>query len=132
QRAQELSRSIEEEELRTGKENHALRGIQRAESRFKNRLTDELSMELKVQRMVREVEATAAAAGKSADNLLLPATSGFDPADLDYGFTEVHEFELMHPLVKEMRILPASIMETPQGVEAHMKKLLKAVLRANN
>ncbi|MGB3390931.1 MAG: hypothetical protein WBA88_23450 [Pseudaminobacter sp.] len=60
------------------------------------------------------------------------AGSHFDPADLDYGFAEVHEFELMHTLVREMRILPASIMETPQGVEANMKKQVKAVLRANN
>lgn len=131
-RAQELSARIEEEELRSGKENHALRGIQRAERRFKDQLTGELTKELETQKMVHEVEAAATAAGKSANDLLLPAVPGFDPANLTYGFTEVHEFELMHTLVKETRILPASIMEIPQGVEAHMKKLLKAVLRANN
>jgi hypothetical protein len=132
QRAQELGQTIEEEEERTGKENHALRTIQRAESRFKNRLTEELAKELKVQKAVHEVEAAAAAAGEPADNLLLPAVPGFDPASLGYGFAVVHEFELFHTLVKEMRLLPASIMETPQGAEAHMKKLLKAVLRANS
>jgi len=31
-----------------------------------------------------------------------------------------------------MRILPASIMGIPHGVEAKMKKLLKAILRAND
>jgi len=132
QRSLELSLKIEEVELESGKEDYALRGIQRAENRFMDRLANELGKELMIQKMVHEVEATAVAQGRSADDLLLPAVPGFDPAALGYGFTEVHEFELFHSLVKETRILPASIMEIPHGVEAKMKQLLKAVLRANN
>ncbi|TIT92173.1 MAG: hypothetical protein E5W55_18625, partial [Mesorhizobium sp.] len=132
QRAQEVSQAIEDKELATGKADHALRTIQRSESRFKNRLAEELSKELKVQKMVQEVREMAVAEGSTADNLLLPVAPGFDPAALGYGFTQVHEFELFHTLVKETRLLPASIIETAQGVEPYMKKLLKAVLRANN
>jgi len=34
------------------------------------------------------------AAGKSADDLLLPEVLGFDPTALSYGFSGMHEFEL--------------------------------------
>jgi hypothetical protein len=129
QRARDLSQQIEEEELRTGKENHALRSLQHSESRFNNRLTEELAKEVNVQKIVHEVAAAARAAGVPAEDVLLPASTDFDPANVGYGFTEVHEFELFYTLTKETRLLPASIMETAQGVEAHMKKLLKAVLR---
>jgi hypothetical protein len=132
QRAQEISRTIEEKELQLGKQDRALRTVQRSESRFKNRLSEELAKELKVQRMVQEVREMAFAEGNSADSLLLPVVPGFDPAALGYGITQVHEFELFHTQVKEMRLLPASVAEVPQGVEAHMKKLLKMVLRVNN
>jgi hypothetical protein len=129
QRAQELSRQIEQEELRTGKENHALRGLQHSENRFKNRLTEELAKEVSVQRIVHEVEEAARAAGLPTEDILLPASTDFDPANVGYGFTEVHEFELFYTLTKETRLLPAAVLETEQGIEAHMKKLLKTVLR---
>jgi hypothetical protein len=131
-RAREVSQAIEEKEAQTGKEDRALRSIQRSESRFKNRLSEELSNELGVQKLVQEVREMAIADGNTADNLLLPVVPGFDPAALGYGFAQVHEFELFHTLVKEMRLLPASIAEVPQGVEAHFKRLLKTVLRANS
>jgi hypothetical protein len=131
-RAREISRAIEEKELETGKEDHALRTIQRSESSFKNRLSEELAKELRVQKIVQQVRETALAQGDSSDNLLLPVMPGFDPAALGYGLDQVHEFELFWTLVKETRLLPASIMETAQGVEPYMKKLLKTVLRANN
>ncbi|MDX8465659.1 VPA1269 family protein [Mesorhizobium sp. VK23B] len=132
ERSRELGLKIEEVERKSGKEDFALRGLQQAERRFKDQLADELGKELIVQKMVHEVEDAARAAGKSADNLLLPAVPGFDPSALSYGFSEVHEFELYYGLTKEMRILPAAIMEVPHGVETKMKKLLKAILRANN
>jgi hypothetical protein len=132
QRAQELSQQIEEEELRTGRENHALRGLQHSENRFKNRLTEELAKEVSVQRIVHEVEGAARAAGLPTDDILLPASTDFDPANVSYGFTEVHEFELFYSLTKETRLLPAAVLETAPGVEAHMKKLLKEVLRKHS
>jgi hypothetical protein len=132
QRARELSREIEEKELETGKEDRALRSIQRSESGFKNKLSEELAKELRVQKAVQKVRETALDEGGAADNLLLPVTSGFDETALGYGLEQVHEFELFWTLVKETRLLPASIVETAHGVESHMKKLLKTVLRANN
>jgi len=132
QRNQDVSQALEEKEAQTGKEDHALRSIQRSESRFKNRLTEELAKELRVQKMAQEVREMAVAEGNTGDDILLPVVPGFDPAALGYGMSQVHEFELFHTQVKEMRLLPASIAEIPQGVEAYMKKLLKKILRANN
>lgn len=129
QRARDLSQQIEEEELQTGKENHALRSLQHSENRFKNRLTEELAKEVNIQKIVHEVATAAKTAGVSAEDILLPASTDFDLTNVSYGFTEVHEFELFYTLTKETRLLPAAILETAQGVAAHMKKLLKAVLR---
>src|SRR5690606_32673323 len=53
-------------------------------------------------------------------------------SQLEYGFAEVHEFELMHTLVKETRILPASIMDLPSGVEENHKAMVREILRAND
>lgn len=131
-RIQELGDRIEQEELKKGKPAHALRRLQRSESGFKDQLAKEYAMELQVLEMVSQVQQMAESEGKSADNLLLPSVPGFDPEQLSYGFAEVHEFELMHTLVKETRLLPASIMEIPQGVEAHFKGMVREILRANN
>ncbi|GAA2857848.1 hypothetical protein GGQ99_002332 [Aminobacter niigataensis] len=131
-RAKDLGDRIEQDELRAGKPAHALRRLQRAESSFKDQLSKEYTLESKILEMINQVQSMAAAEGKSAENLLLPSVPHFDPENLGYGFAEVHEFELMHTLVKEARILPAAIMEIPQGVEAHFKGMVREILRANN
>lgn len=82
--------------------------------------------------MVRQVMLMATETGKSAEGILLPSVPDFDISQLEYGFAEVHEFELLHMLVKETRILPASIMEIPHGVEEHLKAMVREILRAND
>jgi hypothetical protein len=126
-----LSAEIEASELESGKRNLPLRTLQESENGFKDQLSKELSLELHVHAMVNEAARIAEENGSLADRVLLPAASSFDPESLGYGFAEVSEFELFHMLVKETRILPASIMEIPQGVEAEMKKQVKRILRRN-
>lgn len=131
-RMAEYSAQVEKKELGTGQTSHRLRRLLTAESSFRDRLSGELGRELRVQAIVRKVSSMAAAEGKSSDDLLLPVVPDFDPTLLEYGLHEVHEFELFHTLVSETRILPASIMEIPHGVESEMKKILNIVLRANH
>lgn len=131
-RAKELSDEIERIENDTGKPAHALRRTQQAESGFRDLLSKEYAAETKVLEMVRQVKSMAAAKGDSADSILLPSVPDFDVSKLEYGFAEVHEFELMHTLVKETRILPASIMEIPFGVEENLKAMVREILRAND
>lgn len=131
-RAKELGDEIERIEAETGKPAHGLRRAQQAESGSRDLLSKEYAAEMKVLQMVRQVVAVAAAKGASADSILLPSVPDFDLSQLEYGFDEVHEFELMHTLVKETRILPASIMEIPSGIEENLKAMVREILRAND
>jgi hypothetical protein len=131
-RAQELSLQIEQIEAKEGKAAHALRRTQGAESSLRDHLAKEYGLELRTLAIITEVEKMATEAGTSAEKLLLPAVGGLDPEKLECGFAECHEFELMHTLVKETRILPAAIMEIPHGVEASLKTMVREILRAND
>jgi hypothetical protein len=131
-RAKELGDRIEGIEAESGKPAHALRRAQKAESSFRDSLSKEYAAETKVLEIVRQVRSTAASKGDSADRILLPSVPDFDISQLEYGFAEAHEFELMHMLVKETRILPASIMEIPHGVEENLKAVVRQILRAND
>lgn len=132
ERLSELSIEIEIKEAETGREDHVLQNLRLADNGLLDHLTRELSMQIRLRSMVEEVERATLAKGKSADNLLVPAISGFDPEKLGFGIAEVSRYELIHTSVKETRILPASIMELPAGAEAQLKKLTKRILINNN
>jgi hypothetical protein len=131
-RAKQLGDEIERIEAETGKPAHALRRTQQAENGFRDLLSREYAAETKVLEMVHQVKKAADAKGASADAILIPSVPDFDISQLEYGFAEVHEFELMHMLVKETKILPASIMEIPLGVEENLKGMVREILRAND
>lgn len=131
-RAKTLSDEIERVEAETGKPAHGLRRLQQAESGLRDHLSREYAAETKVLAMVSQVKTAATAEGTPSDAILLPSAPDFDMSQLEYGLAEVHEFELMHTLVKETRILPASIMETPLGIEENLKAMVREILRAND
>lgn len=131
-RAKDFGDEIERIEAETGKPAHGLRRAQQAENSFRDQLSKEYAAETNVLEKVRQVKLAAAAQGDSAEGILLPSVPDFDISQLEYGFAEVHEFELMHMLVKETRILPASIMEIPHGVEENLKAMVREILRAND
>lgn len=131
-RAKELGDEIERIEAETGKPAHGLRRSQQAESGFRDQLSKEYAAETKTRAIVRHVEAAAAAIGASADSILLPSVPDFDASQLEYGIAEVHEFELVHTQVKEMRMLPASIVDVPSGLEENHRAMVREILRAND
>lgn len=131
-RSSKLGDEIECIEAETGKPAHGLRRAQHAESSFRNNLSREFAAETKMLALIRQVMAVAKDAGKTTEGILLPSVAGFDTSDLEYGFSEVHDFELMHMLVKDVRIIPSAIMDIPYGVDEHMKEIMRLILRANN
>lgn len=131
-RMQQLAERIEAEEERTGKTAHRLRKLRHADSSLKDNLTFELSRELQVSEIIRQLEWAAKSEGKSADNILIPSVPDFDPSAISCSLVEVHEFELLHSLVREMRLLPSVIMEIPHGAEASMISMVREIMRIND
>jgi hypothetical protein len=131
-RMQQLAERIDAEEKRTGKTAHRLRKLRHADSSLKDNLTFELSRELQVSEIIRQIEWAAKSEGKSADSILIPSVPDFDPSAISCSLVEVHEFELLHSLVREMRLLPSVIMEIPHGAEASMISMVREIMRIND
>ncbi|MCO6388937.1 VPA1269 family protein [Aliihoeflea sp. 40Bstr573] len=131
-RMRQLAEQIEAEEQRTGKTAHRLRKLRHADSSLKDNLTFELSRELQVSEIIRQVERAAKSEGKTADNILIPSVPGFDPSAISCSLVEVHHFELLHSLVRDMRLLPSVIMEIPHGAEANMIAMVREIMRVND
>ncbi|MBP0438054.1 VPA1269 family protein [Tianweitania sediminis] len=130
QRSQELSNEIAR--IReAGKNPHVLEASRDLETMFRDDLTKELGMENQILSKCMEMAAVAAEKGRSADHIMLPASPDLDIGQVGYGYSEAHPFQLMHMLVKETQILPASIMEIPHGVEENWKKMTNRIMKAN-
>jgi len=131
QRGDRLARQVEEIEARTGKTAHALRRNQESQDFIREKLANELASEMiTAQRALEIAKQAKNSAGKGSD-LLVAATADFDPAYISVELNEMHEFELLHTIVAESYLLPATVLDLPDGTEAAYRSLIRKMMRAN-
>ncbi|MEA1842956.1 VPA1269 family protein [Agrobacterium tumefaciens] len=128
-RANDLNCSIEREEA-AGRKSSALKRLSLSENYLRRQLVNELRME---KEWLVKIDAAARAArhvGKSPSAVIVAGAS-IDFDKVETSPTRIHEFELLHLVMKDMVLLPASIIDLPPAVPLEFERQVRQILRAN-
>lgn len=125
----DLNRKIDEAEAQ-GRLVHSLERTRNATEYLYRNLTNELRLE---QEWLRKVDAAATAArlaGRSPSSIVLAnGTFDFDKVETSQG--QIHDFELLHSVLKDVILIPAAILELPPSVPLEFERQVRQILRAN-
>lgn len=129
-RAADFARRMSEEQERTGRVPAAMRHAAEAGRRLREELHSEWMAEVitlyRCEAMKKLLPEASGAQVFVAGEGVVPAT------EVTVGFKDAHDFELLHNLVKDSYILPATALQIPAEVPSEWRRYLHAILRANS
>ncbi len=129
-RADQLNTRIEREEA-AGRNASALKRLSTSEDHLRRQLSNELRLE---QEWLVKIDAAAHAArraGRSPSAVVL-AGEAIDLDKVKTSLERVHEFELLHMVLQDMVLLPASIVDLSPVVPLEFERQVRQILRANS
>lgn len=113
-----------------GRPTQALSTLLRSEDELRRNLTNELRIEQETLRRVDAAARAARLAGRSPNTVIL-MNGTFDFDKIETVEQRVHEFEMLHSVMKDAIVIPASIVEIPPAVPFEIDRQVRAILRAN-
>ncbi len=129
-RASELNDRIEREEA-AGRNASALKRLSRSEDYLRRQLVNELRMEKEWLARIDTAARAARRAGHSPSAIIVAGAS-IDYDKIETSAARIHEFELLHMVMKDLVLLPASIIDLPPVVPLEFERQVRQILRANS
>ncbi len=129
-RSEQLNSRIEKDEA-AGRNVSALKRLSASEDYLRRQLTKELRLE---EEWLVKIDAAAQAArraGRSPSAVVL-AGEAINLDKVETSLQRVHEFELLHMLMQDMLLIPASIVDLPPAVPLEFEREVRQILRANS
>lgn len=126
---EELNRKVEEAEAH-GRTAHALRRTQDAAEYLYRNLANELRLEREWLRKVDAAARAARAAGRTPSSIVL-ANGVFELEKVETSSIQIHDFELLQSVLKDVIFIPAGILELPPSVPMEFERQVRQILRAN-
>jgi hypothetical protein len=129
-RADELNNRIEREEA-AGRNSSALKRLSRSEDYLRRQLANELRLEKEWLVKIDTAARAARLAGRSSSAVILAGPS-IDFNKVETSPERVDEFELLHMVMQDMVLLPASIIDLPRDMPLEFERQVRQILRANS
>lgn len=129
QQRADLERAIDEAE-RKGASVHALERSRRSAEYLYRNLSNELRLEQEWLRKVDVAAHAARQAGRSPSSVVL-ANGTFDYDRVETTQAEIHDFELLHSVLKDALFMPAALLELPPSVPLEFERQMRQILAAN-
>jgi hypothetical protein len=129
-KSDQLNVRIEKDEA-AGRNVSALKRLSASEDHLRRLLTKELRLE---EEWLVKIDAAAQAArraGRSPSAVVL-AGEAINLDEVETSLQTVHEFELLHMLMQDMVLIPASIVDLPPAVPLEFEREVRQILRANS
>lgn len=129
-RAANLNARIEKDEA-AGRNVSALKLSSTSEDYFRRQLANELRLEKEWLVKIDVAARAARRAGHSPSAVIL-AGEAIDIDKVETSLERVHEFELLHMVMQDSVLLPASIIDLPSAAPLEYERHVRQILRANS